>query len=105
MRQKMVHTFFTLAFNACGNVITVSKAFITLRKRKLHENIICAYYLYNLKNVKSTHRGVLLLGYFSRFFKLYKWHQISQLITFDPDFRQQERFVNKSLMGKMLNVV
>ena len=52
------------------------------------------YHLYNLKNVKNTHGGVLLLvkpatllkvtflhGSFSRFFKLYKWYQVAQNIT------------------------
>ena len=47
------------------------------------------------KNCEKTHGGVLLLvklqallkvtllhGCFSRFFKLYKWHQIEQRITF-----------------------
>ena len=53
------------------------------------------YYLYNLKNVKSTHVRVLLLAklqakacnfiksnippwVFFTFFKLYKWYQIAQ---------------------------
>ena len=53
------------------------------------------HHLYNLKNVKNNHGGGLLLvklqallkvtllhGCFSRFFKLYKWHQIAQRITF-----------------------
>ena len=56
------------------------------------------YYFYNLKEVKNTHRGVLLLVKlqasvhnfaknnnlpcaFSTFFKLYKWYQIAQRIT------------------------
>ena len=52
------------------------------------------HHLYNLKNVKNNHGGVLLLvklqallkvtllhGCFSRFFKLYKWHQIAQRIS------------------------
>ena len=54
-----------------------------------HLNIIvicCAswYHLYNLKNVKNTHGGVLLftppLAFFT-FLKLYKWYQIVQNIT------------------------
>ena len=56
------------------------------------------------KREKHLSRSVTFRVFFT-FFKLYKWYQIAQLITFDPDFRQQERFVNKSLMGKMLNVV
>ena len=36
-------------------------------------------YLYNLKNVKNTHGGVLL---FFTFFNLYKWYQIAQRITY-----------------------
>ena len=46
------------------------------------------YYLYNLKNVKNTHGGVLLLAnsktppwLFFTFFKLHKWHQIVQNIS------------------------
>ena len=53
------------------------------------------YHLYNLKNVKNTRGGVLLLvklqaeaynvttasNTASRFFKLYKLYQIGQLVT------------------------
>ena len=58
---------------------------------------IC-YHLYELKNAKATHGGVMLLvkfhvspaswikvsflhGFSSTFFKLYKWYQIAQSIT------------------------
>ena len=57
------------------------------------------YHLYNLKNLKNTHWGVLILVklqasacnfnkintpqcVFFAFFKLYKWHQIAQRITY-----------------------
>ena len=57
------------------------------------------YHLYNLKNVKNTHRGVLLSvklqalacnftkintspWVFFTFLKLYKWYQITQRITY-----------------------
>ena len=48
------------------------------------------YHLYNLKNVKNTHGGVLLLftkgstppWVFYTFFKLYKWYQIAQNIPY-----------------------
>ena len=58
------------------------------------------YYLYNLENVKNTHGEVLNLVKFQgeacnfttksntlpwvlfTFFKLYKWHQIAQRITY-----------------------
>ena len=57
------------------------------------------YYLYNLKNVKNTHEGVLILVklqakacsftkintpplVFFTFLKLYKWYQIAQRNTF-----------------------
>ena len=57
------------------------------------------YHLYNLKNVKDTHGGVLILvkllasvcnftkintppWVFIKFFKLYKWYQIALSITF-----------------------
>ena len=59
---------------------------------------IC-YYLYNFKKVKNTHGGVLILvtlqasvckftkintppWVFFTFFKLYKWYQIAQRITY-----------------------
>ena len=48
-------------------------------------------HLYNLKNVKSTHEGVLILVTFTKintppwafftFFKLNKWYQIAQRTT------------------------
>ena len=62
---------------------------------------IC-YHLYNLKNVKNTHGGVLLLVklqakvcnftksntpacVFFTFFKLYEWYQIAQHITYNSE--------------------
>ena len=40
------------------------------------------YHLYNLKNVKNTHEGVLILVKLqATFFKLYKYYQIAQRIT------------------------
>ena len=64
--------------------------------------MLCAiwYHLYNLKNVKTTNGGVLLLvklqalaacnlnkrntspWMFFTFFKLYKWYQIAKRITY-----------------------
>ena len=52
--------------------------------------MLCAiwYHLYNLKNVKNTHGGMLLLvklqaeAFNVTFFKLYKWYQIVQSITY-----------------------
>ena len=54
-----------------------------------------SYHLYNLKNVKNTHGGVFLLvkacnftkssippWVFFTLFKLYKWYQIAQNITY-----------------------
>ena len=53
--------------------------------------MFCAiwYHLYNLKNVKNTHEGVLLLVYYYNtppwvlftVLKLHKWYQIAQNIT------------------------
>ena len=46
--------------------------------------VLCTirYHLYNLKNVKNTHGGVLILLKFpASAFKLYKWYQIAQRIT------------------------
>ena len=60
--------------------------------------VCCAiwYHLYNLKNVKNTHGGVLLLvklqksntppWVFLTFFKLCKWHQIAQSVTYSIAF-------------------
>ena len=59
------------------------------------------YHLYNLKNVKNNHGGVLILvklqtsacnftkintppWVFFTFLKLYKWYQIAQRITYNP---------------------
>ena len=41
------------------------------------------YHLYNLKNVKNTHGGVLILPpcVFFTFLKLCKWYQIAQRTT------------------------
>ena len=46
------------------------------------------YHLYNLKNVKNTHWGVLILV------KLYKWYQIAQRITFISFLRRIERCIS-----------
>ena len=63
-----------------------------------------SYHLYNLKNVKNTHGGVLILvnlqaeaynftkintpsWLFFTFFKLYKWHQIAQCITYGQTWK------------------
>ena len=49
------------------------------------------YHLYNLNNENNTHGGVLLFvklqietppWVFFRFFKLYKWYQIAQRMTY-----------------------
>ena len=51
------------------------------------------YHLYNFKNVKNTHGGVLISAcnftkintppwLFFTFLKLYKWYQIAQRITY-----------------------
>ena len=66
---------------------------------KYFERCAIWYYSYNLKNVKNTHGGVLILvklqasacnftkintppWVFFTFLKLYKWYQITQRITF-----------------------
>ena len=54
------------------------------------------YHLYNLKNMKNSHGGVLILAsacnftkvntppwVFFTFLKLYKWYQIAQRITYE----------------------
>ena len=62
--------------------------------RLISTEMPCAvrYHLYNLKNVKNTYGGVLLLlklqaksnippWVFSTFFKLYKWYKIAQNVS------------------------
>ena len=67
------------------------------------------YHLYNFKNVKNTHEEVLILvksqaeacnftkintpWVFFTFFKLYKWYQIAQRITFDDRLCEWTRCV------------
>ena len=52
------------------------------------------YHLYSLKNVKNTHGGVLLFvklqakPYAFTFFKLYKWYQIVENITYRRGLRK-----------------
>ena len=66
--------------------------------------MLCAiwYHLYNFKNVKNTHGGALLLltlkasacnvtkintplWLLFTFFKLYKWYQIGQSVTYEEE--------------------
>ena len=50
------------------------------------------YHLYNFKNVKNTHGGVLLLvrntppSVIFKFLKFHKWYQMAQNITYEIDF-------------------
>ena len=60
------------------------------------------YHLYNLKNVKNTHEGVLrLVKLQAKSFKLYKWYQIAQRNTYSlaltyvmTSFRSKDVFPN-----------
>ena len=88
--------------------LSVSR-YVAKSSRLLETNILddicdvmrCAiwYHLYNLKNIKNTHGGALILvklqaktcnfnkinsapWVFFTFFKLYKWYQIAQRITY-----------------------
>ena len=71
--------------------------FMNERQTMISHVMYCTiwYYLYNLKNMKKTHGGVLLLvkpatllksntppWLFFTFFKLRKWYQIAQSITY-----------------------
>ena len=82
--------------------------------------MLCAiwYHLYNLKNVKSTYGGVLLLvklqasacnftksntprWVFFTFFKLYKWYQIVQNIS--NDYGDDEMSIsNKGILSEWI---
>ena len=73
--------------------------------------MFCAiwYHFYNLKNVESTHGGVLLLvilkvtllhGCFFTLLKLYKWDQIAQDITYCHHMT-----LKKQISGKLTQVV
>ena len=88
--------------------------------------MFCAiwYHLYNLKNVKNTHGGVLLLVklqanlqvtksntpplVFFTFFKLYKWYQIAQRITWIATFirrkLQQKNNWDCHVLGQVLSI-
>ena len=82
------HWLFILAVEVSKMVIfTINK--FSIKRQMCH----CAiwYHLYNLKNLKITHGGVLILvklqaystppWVFFAFFKLYIWYQIAQNIT------------------------
>ena len=70
-------------------VLTPLSSFIVVPKKIIFDEMRCAiwYHLHNLKNVKNTHGGVLLLKcktfpwVFFMFLKLYNWHQIAQRTT------------------------
>ena len=63
--------------------------------------------MYNLKNVKNTHGGALLLENFTKsntppgllcmFFKLYKWYQIVQKISHITHHRSHIQLKRKDL--------
>ena len=79
--------------------------------------MFCAiwYHLYNLKNVKNTHGGVLLLVTKSNpppwvlftFLKFYKWYQIAQRITYKRLFKwncckkKQIIFIERTIRKKI----
>ena len=73
------------------------------------------YHLHNLKNVKNTHGGVLLLSKLQTcnftksstppcvlfaFSKLYKWYQIAQSITIVPIMSSKEKIMS-SIFSQM----
>ena len=80
--------------------------------------MLCAIcqYLWNLRNVKNTHGGVLLLvnlqtevcnftksntppWVFFTFFKLYKWYQVAQRITITFSFNHNHGRTQNQLPG------
>ena len=80
-----------------------------------------SYDLYNLKNVKNTHGGVLILiklqakacnftkintppWVFFTFFKLYKWYQIAQRTTYFVDIVNLN-FVHTRAPSKMSLII
>ena len=74
------------------------------------KELFCAlwYHLYNLENVKNTHGGMLkvklLHECFSRFFKLYKWYQIAQRISYDESAVRFLVWVKNKCHFKILKV-
>ena len=77
--------------------------------------MLCAirYHLYNLKNVKNTHGGMLLLvklqaevcnftkgntppWVFFKFFKFYKWYQIAQHTTLTNCYKVLKQKLSQS---------
>ena len=86
--------------------------------------MFCAiwYHLYNFKNVKNTHGGVLLLVklqdaacnftksntppcMFFAFFKLYKWHQIAQRTTNTAFTQKTDYYWNKLPQNSSTTVI
>ena len=61
--------------------------------------MLCAiwYHLHNFKYVKNTHGGVLLLVKLYKF-KLYKWYQIAQRITFISSNKFLEQLFKSNLV-------
>ena len=95
------HVLICVIFATSGYVVSVLVFYILCISCQVY-GMLCAiwYHLYKLKNVKNTHRGVLLLGklqvlaynftksntalwVFFTFFKLYELYQIAQSITYE----------------------
>ena len=98
----------TLLGTSTNGIVEIRSCFTvphieTQEEVELYETL-CAvwYHLYNLKNVRNTHGGVLLLVKFQAedciftksnthprvfftFFKLCKWYKIAQSITYSPE--------------------
>ena len=68
-------------------------------------------HLYNFKNVKNTHGGVLILvtkintpPWVFTFFKLYRWYQIAQRITFSNNWCNKRYFQREHLPRAKLRI-
>ena len=94
--------------------LQASRILFTAREQLFYEKyvMLCAiwYNLYNLKNVKNTHGGVLLLmklqALVCSFFtlsKLYKWYQFAHSISYCNGCFRNFRFFLKPLMCMFQN--
>ena len=73
------------------------------------------YHLYTLKNVENTHGGVLLACYLTKsntppwvfftFFKLYKWYQIAQRITFSLIYHRMVLLMKTNIIMMRMNLM
>ena len=123
-RRKQVKTWAT-SIHKLKNSLNLINDGVSVARQKLFLYVMCCaiwYYLYNLKNVKNTHGGVLISvklqvlacnftkvnnppWVFLTFFKLYKWYQIAQRTTYFMCNWQLNVFSNYTIGFKCVKLV